>query len=57
VANIPQETTVPSVAKIKIYNKMDLRQVRWKDVNLIHLNQDREKWKVILNAIMNIWAP
>jgi hypothetical protein len=29
--------------------KMDLRKIGWKGVDLIHLAQDRERWRVLVN--------
>jgi PAS domain-containing protein len=35
--------------------KMDLVEVEWGDVNWIGLAQDRDKWKALVNAVMNPW--
>jgi len=34
--------------------KIDLLEVRCKDTDWIELAQDRDKWRVLLNALMNI---
>jgi hypothetical protein len=33
---------------------MDLRQIGWKYVDWIHLAQDRDQWKAVVNVVMNI---
>jgi hypothetical protein len=37
--------------------KMDIREVRWKDMNWIDLAQDRDRWRALVNAVMNIRVP
>jgi hypothetical protein len=37
--------------------KMDLKEIWWKGVDWIRLAQDRDQWRVILNAVMNLWVP
>jgi hypothetical protein len=34
--------------------KMDLREIGWGSVEWIHLAQDRDCWRVVLNAVMNL---
>jgi hypothetical protein len=36
---------------------MVLVEVRWGDVDWIGLAQDRDKWRALLNAIMNLRVP
>jgi hypothetical protein len=36
---------------------MDLGGIGWGDVDCIGLDQDRDKWSALLNAVMNIWVP
>jgi hypothetical protein len=31
---------------------MDLREVRFEDVDWIHLAQDRDKWRALVNTVM-----
>jgi hypothetical protein len=33
---------------------MDLREVGWEVVDWIHLAQDRDKWRVVVNTVMNL---
>jgi hypothetical protein len=33
--------------------KMDLLEIGWSDVDLICLAQDRDKWRALVNAVMN----
>jgi hypothetical protein len=37
--------------------KMDLEEAGWDGVNLIGLAQHREKWRAIVNAVINLWGP
>jgi hypothetical protein len=34
--------------------KMDLLEIGWGDVNWIGLAQDRNKWRAVVNAVMNL---
>jgi hypothetical protein len=37
--------------------KMDIREVGWEDMNWIDLAQDRDRWRAIVNAVMNLRVP
>jgi hypothetical protein len=37
--------------------KMDLKEIECKDVDCIHLAQDRDQWRVPVDAVMNSCAP
>jgi hypothetical protein len=37
--------------------RMDIREMRWEDVDWIHLAQDRDHWRALVNAVMNLWVP
>jgi hypothetical protein len=37
--------------------KMDLGEVGWDDVDLIGLAQDRNRWRALVNAVMNLRVP
>jgi hypothetical protein len=37
--------------------KMDLRSIEWCAVGWIDLAQGRDQWRVLVNTVMNLWAP
>jgi hypothetical protein len=37
--------------------KMDLREVEWEGMDWINLAQDRDRWRALVNAIMNLRVP
>jgi len=40
------------------YNiKMDLREVECEVVDWIELAQDRDRWRALMNAVMDLWVP
>jgi hypothetical protein len=34
--------------------RMDLREVVWEFVNGIHLDQDMDQWRTLMNTVMNL---
>jgi hypothetical protein len=38
-------------------NKIDLAEIGWGGVDLIGLAQDRDKWRALVNAVMNLQVP
>jgi hypothetical protein len=36
--------------------KMDLGEIGWGDVEWIGLAQDRNSWRAVVNAVMNLWV-
>jgi hypothetical protein len=34
--------------------KMDLREIGWGGVEWIHLAQDRDRWRAVVKAVMNL---
>jgi hypothetical protein len=37
--------------------EMDLQEMGWGDMDWIDLAQDRDRWRVLFNAVMNLRAP
>jgi hypothetical protein len=37
--------------------RKDLRKIVWEDVDWIHLVQDRDQWRALVNTVMNIRVP
>jgi hypothetical protein len=37
--------------------KMDLREIGWDSMNSIHLAQDGDQWRVLVNTVMNLRVP
>jgi hypothetical protein len=36
--------------------KMDLKEIGLWGVEWIHLAQDRDRWRAVVNAVMNVWV-
>jgi hypothetical protein len=36
---------------------MNLREIGWEDVDWIHLAEDRDQWRALVNTVMNLWVP
>jgi hypothetical protein len=34
--------------------RMDHREIGWKDVDWMHMAQDRDQWQALVNPIMNL---
>jgi hypothetical protein len=32
---------------------MDLRKIGWDDIDLIHMAQNRDQWKALVNTVLN----
>jgi hypothetical protein len=37
--------------------KMDLGEIGFGDVDWIHLAQDRDRWRALVNMVMSLWVP
>jgi hypothetical protein len=37
--------------------KMNLRKIGWDGVNWIGMAQDRNKWRALVNTVLNLWVP
>jgi hypothetical protein len=37
--------------------RMDLRKVDWGDVDWIGLAKDKNRWRALVNVVMNLWVP
>jgi hypothetical protein len=36
--------------------RMDLREIGWGSVDWIQLAQDRDRWRALVNTVMNLWV-
>jgi hypothetical protein len=36
---------------------MDLREIEFGDVDWIHWAQDRDRWRALVNTVINLWVP
>jgi hypothetical protein len=37
--------------------KMDFEEVGWGGMDWIDLAQDRDRWRALVNVVMNLWVP
>jgi hypothetical protein len=37
--------------------RMNLGEVGWGDVDWIGLTQDRNRWRALVNSVLNLWVP
>jgi hypothetical protein len=37
--------------------KMDLREIGWDGMDWIHLAQNRNQWRALVNTVMNLRVP
>jgi hypothetical protein len=37
--------------------EMDLQEMGWGDMDWIGLAENRDRWRVLFNAVMNLWVP
>jgi hypothetical protein len=35
---------------------MDIREIRWGGMDWIHLAQDRDQWRALVNMVINLWV-
>jgi hypothetical protein len=36
---------------------IDLREIGWEGVEWIHLAQETDQWRALVNTVMNLWVP
>jgi hypothetical protein len=36
--------------------KMDLREIRWGGMDWNDLARDKDKWRALVNTVMNLWV-
>jgi hypothetical protein len=52
-----KETTGKPKLLLEDNNKIDLRNIRWGGMDWIHLAQDRDDWRALVNSVMNLRVP
>jgi hypothetical protein len=43
--------------KGRVMFKGILQGIGWNDVGWIELAQDKDRWRALVNAVMNLWVP
>jgi hypothetical protein len=41
----------------RIILEWNLKEIWWVGVDWMHLVQDRDQWRVLVNMVMNLWVP
>jgi hypothetical protein len=36
---------------------MDLNELEYEDIDWIHVGQDRNQWRAIMNTALDLWVP
>jgi hypothetical protein len=39
------------------YIRLDLKKIRWEVVDWIHVAQDRDQWRAVVNTVKNLQVP
>jgi hypothetical protein len=53
-----KETQLGRPRRMWVHNiKIDLKEIGWDDMDRIVLAQDRDKWRALVNMIMNFRVP
>jgi hypothetical protein len=37
--------------------KMNLKEIGWEDLDWVHLTQDKDQWRGLMNTVMNLRVP
>jgi hypothetical protein len=37
--------------------RQDRGEIGWEDVDWLHLTQNRDQWRALVKAVMNVWVP
>jgi hypothetical protein len=37
--------------------KMNIQEVEWGGMDWIDMAQDRDRWRAVVSAVMNLWVP
>jgi len=45
------------IRRRKDKSETDLKEIRWEGEDWIYLAQDRDKWRALVNAAMNLQVP
>jgi hypothetical protein len=36
--------------------RMDLREIWWEGVDVMHLAQDNDQWRAVVNTVISLWV-
>jgi ABC-type Fe3+ transport system permease subunit len=42
------------IITISFLSTIDIKEIEWEGVDWMHLAQDREQWRVLVNTVMNL---
>jgi hypothetical protein len=53
---VDQDVSSVNASGLEDNIKKDLKEI-WEDMDWIYLDQYRDKWRAVVNTVMNLWEP